>query len=318
MRAVYVVPSGATTSNRRPRKTSGRVGPRSSSPPRLYLAHDHPPRSHESGDDGRKRFVITNPDIRESMTASRPQDVPALDGPSDHPYSRISRMSPPTRALPSPPGRYLQHPVHPTSSERGFEESLYLTIVRRPSMEAPPGMLSGGSKGPKHYVSNGSPLKEHRRSTSDRMRESWAEEDHRVDPDYVSKAQEGGWDARYSDLFERQIATILETGSVNRSRPPTPFSDQSSILVPRRTSPEALLSMARKTQNRRTNSQLVGIPHIPSTKPTSQPRPRAKEELLHCDELDFPPHKPLSRMEKAILRRIEFGQHVDFSTIQLS
>jgi len=39
---------------------------------------------------------------------------------------------------------------------------------------------------------------------------------------------------------------------------------------------------------------------------------------LHRDELDVPPHKMLSRMEKAILRRIEFGQNIDLSKIQLS
>jgi hypothetical protein len=47
--------------------------------------------------------------------------------------------------------------------------------------------------------------------------------------------------------------------------------------------------------------------------------PNAEDEApLHVDEFDVPSRKPLSRMEKALLRRVEFGSHVDHSKIQLT
>lgn len=320
MNAVYAVLPGVTTSNVRPKETSGRVGPRSPSPSRLDSPHDHPFRSHERGDHGGRQFFLTNPDILDSKTASRPQDAPGLDGLGDHPGARIPRANPPTRALLSSTGPYLLHPIHPVSSQRRFEESVYPTIVPPPitSMETPPGMPSGGYKEYKHYVANGSHLEDHRGSDIGRMRESGAHKDQRLYPEYVSKAQEEGWDVSYSDLFERRIATISETDSATRSGAGTPLSDQSAVLAPSRASPGALSSMAKKTPNRPTNPQLAGIPHIPSTSPTSRPRSPAEEKNLHCDELNLLLHKPLSRMEKAILRRIEFGQNADFSRIQLS
>ena len=42
------------------------------------------------------------------------------------------------------------------------------------------------------------------------------------------------------------------------------------------------------------------------------------EESLHVDELDVAERKPPSKLEKAILRRIEFGLKVDYSILQLT
>ena len=42
------------------------------------------------------------------------------------------------------------------------------------------------------------------------------------------------------------------------------------------------------------------------------------EESLHVDELNVAERKPLSKMEKALLRRIEFGLKVDYSILQLT
>jgi hypothetical protein len=42
------------------------------------------------------------------------------------------------------------------------------------------------------------------------------------------------------------------------------------------------------------------------------------EESLHVDELNVPERKPLSKMEKALARLIEFGPKVDYSKLQLS
>ena len=44
----------------------------------------------------------------------------------------------------------------------------------------------------------------------------------------------------------------------------------------------------------------------------------AAEESLHVDELDVAERKPPSKMEKALLRRIEFGLKVDYSILQLT
>ena len=252
--------------------------------------------------------------------ASRPQDAPALDGLGDHLYDRISRMGPPRRALLSSPGRYLQRLIHPTSSQRDFEVSVCPTVVPPPipSIKPPLGTPSGDSLESKNYVSNASHPKDHKKPDVDRMRESGAEEEHRLEPEYVNRAQEEGWDAPYSDLFERRMATITESNSVEHSGAGTPLSDQSSVLALRRISPDVPPPMPKTTQSRPTNPQLAWISHIPPTTPAQRPRLPDEEEFLHCDELNVPPHRPLSRMEKAILRRVEFGQNVDFSRIQLS
>jgi hypothetical protein len=42
------------------------------------------------------------------------------------------------------------------------------------------------------------------------------------------------------------------------------------------------------------------------------------EAPLHIDELNVPPRKPLSRMEKALLRRVEFGSLVDYTTLRVT
>ena len=342
---MYASPPGATTGNIWSEGASGRVGPRSPSPPRLYLPHDHPLRSQESGDDGRRRFFGTN-----RTAESRPQDGPALDGPGGHVYSRSWRMSPPPETPLPFPSRHPQYPVHPTPSQRGFGETVfhqfgvmagpgdraayaqtahysYQTTLASPnilpspapSTEAPPSRSSEGAKGPRPYVADGSHLRsDPKRPDVDWVRESRANEDRRTDPNSVSQSQEEGRNAPYSDLFEGQMATVLESDSVNTSGAGTPFSDQSSILIPRRASPNALSSTSKRTQGRPANPYLAGVPYIPRTKFTSRPQSQAEEEPLHCDELKVLPQKSLSKVEKAILRRVEFGQNVDFSRIQLS
>lgn len=186
--------------------------------------------------------------------------------------------------------------------------------------ETPLSRLSGGTKETRIYDVNWPRFPpNHERPDIDRVRELGADEDRRVNPDLVSKSQEEGKDASYSDLFEKPMGAFLETGSVNSSGAGTPLSDQSSILVPRRTSHEALLSVAKKAQDLPANPQLAAIPHVPSTTPTSRSRLQPEEvPYLHRDELNLPPHKPLSRMERAILRQVEFGSKVDFLTLQLS
>ena len=42
------------------------------------------------------------------------------------------------------------------------------------------------------------------------------------------------------------------------------------------------------------------------------------EAPLHIDELHIPPRKPLSRMEKALLRRVEFGSNVDHTKVWIT
>ena len=43
-----------------------------------------------------------------------------------------------------------------------------------------------------------------------------------------------------------------------------------------------------------------------------------EEESLHVDELSMPVQKPLAKMEKALLRRVEFGPKVEYSVLRLS
>ena len=47
--------------------------------------------------------------------------------------------------------------------------------------------------------------------------------------------------------------------------------------------------------------------------------PNAEDEApLHIDELNVPSRKPLSRMEKALLRRVEFGSHIDYTNLRVT
>ena len=56
---------------------------------------------------------------------------------------------------------------------------------------------------------------------------------------------------------------------------------------------------------------------VPRIRPARSFRiPNTEEEApLHIDELNVPPPKPLSKMEKALLRRVEFGSNIDYSKL---
>lgn len=197
------------------------------------------------------------------------------------------------------------------------------TIVSPPTPstvfdEHSPSGFPVGIKGPTVHAANGShfepDLKMPMPDTRRHVREPGADDARKAGPEValMQKAREEGRDTLYSDLFEGRV-------SVTSRREGTPYSDNSSVLIPRGTSSEALSSMAKKAQNRPTNPSRVDIPLMLPTRP-AQPRSPSEEEenSLHGDELNIPLHKPLSRMEKAILRRVEFGQNIDFSKIQLS
>ena len=350
--SLYAIPSGATTSNIRSEENRGRIEPRSPSPPRLYLPPFHPLHSHQNVYDERRRLV-TNPG---TTAASRPQDTPALDGRSAQFYSHSSTTSHRKEVPRSSPGQYAQHPTHPSSSQRGFEGAVFhqFGVMGSPenraghvqgvhhsyqgtlaspstvpsstpstvSVETPLSWRSGGLIGPRCHAAEGPQLGSGpKESDVDRVRKSGANEDHRADVEVMSKPQEEGGISPYSDIFfTRPMAVLMEADSVNGSGQATPLSDHSSILVPWQALLNATSSAVRqkKIQDRPTNPQPAGVPYTPPTKPTPRPRSPSKEGPLHCDELNVPPRKPLSRMEKAILRRIEFGPNVDFSKAQPS
>ena len=70
----------------------------------------------------------------------------------------------------------------------------------------------------------------------------------------------------------------------------------------------------------------VNVTQVPQTvvapliRPARSSRnPNVEDEApLHIDELNVPSRKPLSRMEKALLRRVEFGSHVDYTNLQVT
>jgi heat shock protein 1/8 len=73
----------------------------------------------------------------------------------------------------------------------------------------------------------------------------------------------------------------------------------------------------RNQLNNIEGSQTVIIPPVVPAR--SWAVPTAEEEApLHVDELTIPPRKPLSKMEKALLRRAEFGSNVDHARIPLT
>jgi hypothetical protein len=331
------------------------MGPRPPSPPRLYLPPDHPLRLQQHRHDEGRRPLVTNPDKLESVAASRPQDAPAVDGLGGPFCTPSSSMSPPREIPRSSPVRYPQPPSYTNPSQRGFEETVfdqlggfvdspedrvghtqearnsYVETLASPttvppptpstvSVENPPIWHSRGTKGSRRYAVDGVHLKSGLKGLdADFMRESGADEDYTPDLEaLIKKSQEEGGGSPYSDLFERRMATLLEMDSRNSSGAGTLLSDQSSILVPRQTLPLSSVAKQKQAQNRPVDPLLVDISRMPPTRPTSRPRSHSGEEPLHCDELGVSPHKPLSRMEKAILRRIEFGPNVDFSKTQLS
>ncbi len=265
-------------------------------------------------------------------------------------------MSPRKEVPRSSPGQCAQHPIYPISSQRGFEEAVFhqFGVMGSPenraghvqgvhhsyqgtfaspstvpsstpstvSVETPTSWRSGEATGPRHYAVEGFHLGSGPKELDvDYVRKSGANEDYRADVEVVSKSQEGDEVSPYADIFfSRPMAVLMEADSVNGSGEGTPLSDHSSILVPWQALLNATSSVVKQktTQDRPTNLQLADIPCLPPTEPMSRPRSQSKEGPLHCDELNVPPRKPLSRMEKAILRRIEFGPNVDFSKAQPS
>jgi len=355
----YGVPPGASTGNTRSGEPPGRTKPGAIPLPRLYIPGDAPPRSHQSGGEGRRPSVISH-DALEGIARSRSQGTHTLDGtpenePDRHFYSHGSSLSPsidnplsseardpqrPFRAPPLPnsqhgfekrvphqPGDFMDSPEDRSGYTRMAHYS-YQTTLTSPTIVSPPtpstvyeenpfsGPL-GGIKGTRLHVANVSHFDE-KSNIGHRVRESGADVHRRVDPELVGKPREDRSDTMYSDLFGGRGATYVETDSVNSRREGTPFSDTSSVLIPRRAPSDALSSMTKKGQNRPTNLQRAEIPLAIPTRPTSRPLSQTEEESLHCDELNMPLQRALSKMEKAILRRTEFGQNIDLSRIQLS
>ena len=341
-------PAGDMRSGEPPGRSRAGSVPR----PRLVIPQDPPLPSHQSADGGRRRRIVANPD---AMAGSRPQDLPRPNGhpdhePDRHAYFHGARMSPlretplpsyprdPQRPMrpppiPSPQRGLAPHqfappdspedaPLHARKGHYSFQTTLTSpTIVSPPTPstvfeEMPPGGVLVGTKGPRLHDSIGSHLKsESKKPELEPVRDAGAEKARGADPEAMGRPapREDGRDTMYSDFFEGRGATSLELESINSRREGTPFSDRSEILVPRGTSSDVLSSMARKAQSRPTN-----LPSTLSTRPMSRPRSQSEEESLHCDELNVPPPKSLSRMEKAILRRVEFGQNIDFLRVQLS
>jgi len=355
--AGYGAPSEALMGNTRSGELPARSRSRTTTLPRLQIPDDAPPLpSYQSRGEGR-RPSVTSSNATEGMAGSRSQDIYNLDRSLDNEpdrqfYSNLSSA----KETPFPSqARDSQRPYRASplaQSQRGPEKrlphqflesmdspddrTLYTrtphysyqtahtspTIVSPPTPstvfeENPPNFFHGGNKGSKLHVVNSSHLGSDLPVGYD-VRESRGDEHRKADSETMHKSREEGGDTMYSDIFGSRGATYLETDSVNNLREGTPFSDSSSVLIPRRASSDALSSMVKKAQNRPTNIQRGDIPLIVPTRPASRRRSQSQEESLHCDELNMPPNRALSRMEKAILRRVEFGQNIDLSRIQLS
>ena len=333
----------------------GRSRSRTVGLPRLHIPSEAPPLPpYQSRGEGRRPSLPSSNGL-EGMAGSRSQDIYALDRTPDNESDRHfdfqgSKTSYPLQARDSQRpfrGSPLPH------SQRGLEKRVphqfvdsmdspderigYTrtpryssqtahtspTIVSPPTPstvfeENPPNFFLGGNKGSKLHGANTSHLESDLHVGHHIARESGGDKHRKVDPETVHKSREEGGDTMYSDIFGSRGVAYLETDSVHNLREGTPFSDSSSVLIPRRASSDALSSMVKKAQNRPTNHQRGDIPFIAPIRPTSRSRSQTKEEPLHCDELNMPPQRALSKMEKAILRRVEFGQNVDFSRIQLS
>jgi hypothetical protein len=333
-----------------PGALTGNVGRARPGVPRLYIPSDAPLRPYQGGGEVGRRPSVTSSNALEGMAGLRSRDIRALDRtldnePDGHFYFHGSQLGPgqetppssqrPFRAPPPPHsqlgiphqfGDSMDSPTDRTGYGRTAHYS-YQTTLTSPTIVSPPTPSTifeegpgfpGGIKGSRFHVVNASHFESDLHEKSDMGHR-------RADPEgVVGKPRDECRDTMYSDFFGGRGTTYLETDSVNSRRADTPFSDKSSVLIPRRASSDALSSMAKMAQNRPTNVQCADIPLMVPTKPTSRPtsRPRSyaeeEEEPLHCDELNAPPHKALSKMEKAILRRIEFGQNIDLSRIQLS
>jgi hypothetical protein len=301
-------------------RRSGRAEARSASPPRLHPPHyDHPPRLHQSGDDGGRRFLVANPDILESTAASRPQNLSPLDRAGGHVSLDGSRMSPPHEAHVSSQYRHSQYSVHPPPYQHGFDLKDFhqfgvMDITEDRAERAQPAHRRHHTTllGPV-IVSPPSPNTVSVEMFPSNFSESGTVEGRKADRDIVNGSQEEGGSTSYLDLFERRP---LETDSINNRGESTPLSDQSSILVPRHSACDILPSLVKRMQNQ---LQSKDVPRSYPAKPTARPQySRSNEASLHCDELNLPPHRPLSKLEKAVLRLTEFGGSADLSRVQLA
>ena len=331
---------------------TGRSRSRTMGLPRLHIPSEAPPLPpYQSRSEGRRPSVASS-NALEGMAGSRSQDLYALDRtpdnePDRHFDSYGSKTSFPLqtrdsqRSSHTSPLLYSQrglekraphqfvdsmdspddrsgYPRTPSYSNQTAHTSPTIVSPPTPSTvfdENPPNFFLGGNKGSKLHIANASHLESDLHVGHHTVRESGGDKHRKADPE---KSREDGGDTMYSDIFGSRGVAYLDTDSVNNLREGTPFSDSSSVLIPRRASSDALSSMVKKAQNRPTNPQRGDMPFIAPIRPTSRSRSQTKEEPLHCDELNMPPQRALSRMEKAILRRVEFGQNVDFSRIQLS
>ena len=79
-------------------------------------------------------------------------------------------------------------------------------------------------------------------------------------------------------------------------------------------SPSNLATAVFKEVNPTRATQAVVVPRIRPAKSLRMPNTE-EEAPLHIDELNVPPPKPLSRMEKALLRRVEFGSNTDYTKL---
>ena len=111
----------------------------------------------------------------------------------------------------------------------------------------------------------------------------------------------------------RQFASKHPGGSYHMDYTKSPLPPLSQDPKPSARNPVVVLPV------RQAHRAIRPLPRIPSSKQT-QAHPTtirdAERQSLHVDDLNTAPPKPLSKMEKALLRRIEFG--VDHSGIPLS
>jgi hypothetical protein len=113
------------------------------------------------------------------------------------------------------------------------------------------------------------------------------------------------------DLRQEHIRGLLEAEALNAARAGTPGSIYSSNLA----------NNITPVVKQKLSSEVPRAPGVtaPLRLPRSPRRPNAEDEAsLYVDELNAPSRKPLSKMEKALLRRVEFGSNVDHSNLQLT
>ena len=283
------------------------------------------------------------------------QDVPSGPFDSHNSRMSHRKEIPRSSSLPDPnPQRSIhQTTSHTQGTYHIDQETIASPTVISPltpptvSAETPPIWHSTRVKGPRHYAVDSSHLRSGSKQLDvDHVREIRADQDqdqdHTRDLEIVNQSQEEGIASSYSEIFfAKPMAVLLAADSLSSSGAATPLSGQSSLLDPWRgagmnDSSSAAEQEQRQRQNevqdRPMNPQHAGIPylHIPPPPPSPPPaynnRPtpgqesesesESKERPLHCDELNVSPRKPLSRMEKAILRRIEFGPNVDLLKAQ--